>query len=120
MILKDFYHIVSIEKSECTINAVIEINASHPVFKGHFPGQPVVPGVCMMQVVKEITEQVLQYETELEAAYEMKFLSVIDPTKDNIIYAIVKHNRNENGKIEITASLFKDEVVYFKFKGLLR
>lgn len=120
ILLGDFFEVVSLETEEGSINALLEINAGHRIFEGHFPNQPVVPGVCMMQMVKELIEQVLEKETRILAAAEMKFLAVIDPTQNNIINATIKYTTEEVGSMNIVASLFKDEFVHFKFKGQLQ
>ena len=33
---------------------VVQIAADHPAFPGHFPGSPVLPGVCLLAEVIEI------------------------------------------------------------------
>lgn len=119
MLLGDFFNIIELEENTGEINALLEINAMHMIFEGHFPNQPVVPGVCMMQMVKEVIEQVLKKQTLLSSAAEMKFLAVIDPTQNNIINTTIKYSLEESGKVKAVASLFKDELVHFKFKGCL-
>ena len=32
----------------------VEIDPTHPIFEGHFPDQPVLPGVCMVQIALTI------------------------------------------------------------------
>jgi 3-hydroxyacyl-[acyl-carrier-protein] dehydratase len=119
MILQgDFFDISSLETADFDIKADLVINAGHKIFEGHFPGQPVVPGVCMMQMVKEILEQVIGKETNLIKAHEMKFLAVIDPRQNNIIQAALKYSLEEGKNINVSASLFKNELTHFKFKGL--
>ena len=117
MLLNDFFTINDKVTSETEIWAALTINANHKIFEGHFPNQPVVPGVCMMQMVKEIVEQILGKETNLVKATDMKFLAVINPQVNNLIHTSIKYSPGENGKINITASLFKDELIHFKFKG---
>ena len=57
-ILTDFYTLQSSEKEENgRFIAKITLNKDHDIFNGHFPGNPVTPGVCMMQIVKELTEE---------------------------------------------------------------
>ena len=56
-ILTDFYTLQSYDKNEKSFVANIILNKDHEIFKGHFPGNPVTPGVCMMQIVKELTEE---------------------------------------------------------------
>jgi 3-hydroxyacyl-[acyl-carrier-protein] dehydratase len=117
MLLNNFFTINDTVKSETEIWAELRINANHKIFEGHFPNQPVVPGVCMMQMVKEILEQVIGKETNLTQAADMKFLAVINPLENNLIHASIKYASDEPGVINIVASLFKDELVHFKCKA---
>ena len=118
MLLGDFFNISKLEKTDLEIKADLVINAAHKIFEGHFPGHPVVPGVCMMQMIKEIMEQVLGKKIDLASAGEMKFLAIIDPQENNSIQATIKHHREESGNIVVAAMLFRDERIHFKFKGL--
>jgi 3-hydroxyacyl-[acyl-carrier-protein] dehydratase len=117
ILLNDFFTIHDKVSSETEIWAELRINANHKIFEGHFPNQPVVPGVCMMQMIKEILEQVIGKETNLVQAADMKFLAVINPLENNLIHASIKYSTDENSAVNVVASLFKDELVHFKFKG---
>ena len=80
MLLKDFYQVLSIENTaEYKYLAVILINEKHDVFKGHFPGNPVMPGVCMMQIIKELTEQITQNTLIMQTLSNVKFMALINP-----------------------------------------
>jgi 3-hydroxyacyl-[acyl-carrier-protein] dehydratase len=116
MLLNNFFTITSMETADQDIKASLVINAGHKIFEGHFPGQPVVPGVCMMQMVKEVIEQVTARQTRLVKAQEMKFLAIINPQQNNIIQATLKYIVQEN-EVTVTATMFKDELIHFKFKG---
>ena len=116
MLENDFYTITNLETEEGLAKAELEINAAHKIFEGHFPGQPVTPGVCMMQMIKEITEKIVGSKTQLIRADEMKFLSIIDPQKNNHIRAEIKYSITDD-KVTVVASLLKDAVIHFKFKG---
>ncbi len=120
MLLKDFFTINDKVSSETEIWAELFINADHKIFEGHFPNQPVVPGVCMMQIIKEILEEVIGKSTNLLQAADMKFLAVINPIENNLIHASIKYATDESGAINIVASLFKDELVHFKCKAQLQ
>ena len=120
MLLNDFFTINETVKSDTEIWAELHINSNHKIFEGHFPNQPVVPGVCMMQMVKEILEQVIGKETNLTQAADMKFLAVINPLENNLLHASIKYTADETGAINIVASLFKDELVHFKCKAKLQ
>lgn len=120
ILLNDFFTVENKEVAEGEISATLVINAGHKIFEGHFPNQPVVPGVCMMQMVKEIVESIIEKETNLLQAADMKFLAVIDPTQNNRIQATIKYAAGENGTINVQATLFKDELVHFKCKAQLQ
>lgn len=118
MLLNNFFTINTIETVDFDIKTELVINAEHQIFEGHFPEQPVVPGVCMMQMVKEIMEAVTQKKTNLVKAMEMKFLAVINPLQNNIIQASLHYSVDGNNTIVVSATLFKDELTHFKFKGI--
>ncbi|HSN61628.1 MAG TPA: hypothetical protein VLR49_11885 [Ferruginibacter sp.] len=118
MLLNDFFTIDDTVSSATEIWAELRINSNHKIFDGHFPNQPVVPGVCMMQMIKEILEQVIDKKTSLVKAAEMKFLAIINPPENNLVHASIKYVADENGKLNIVASIFKDDLVHFKFKGV--
>lgn len=117
MLLNDFFQISHLQDDGFEINATLIINEGHEIFEGHFPGHPVVPGVCTMQMIKEIIEKVIQRKINLIKAHDMKFLALIDPFQNNIIQASVKYSADTESHLTVTASLFKDEQVHFKFKG---
>lgn len=78
-ILNDFYAIKSTDKTEKGFTAHITLNQDHQIFKGHFPGNPVTPGVCMMQIVKDLTEEFTGSKLFLKTASNVKFMAIINP-----------------------------------------
>jgi len=120
MLLGDFYTIRSIQKEDDSIKVVLELHAAHPIFEGHFPGQPVVPGACLLQMVKEIMQTFIGSEVQLVKAHQLKFISLIDPLKNNILQMVLTHSTNENGEVAVSAALSNDTVVCFKFTGVFQ
>lgn len=59
-----------------------ETDAAHPIFAGHFPGMPIVPGVCLLNAVKRAVSQKLGCEVLFEKIRECKFLSAINPLEN--------------------------------------
>lgn len=80
MLLKNFYTIISIENTAENKHLVsLHINAEHEVFQGHFPGNPIMPGVCMMQIIKELTEQITESTLFMQSLANVKFMALINP-----------------------------------------
>ncbi len=117
MLQRDFFTISNLKITGSDLKADLIIHANHKIFEGHFPGQPVVPGVCMMQMVKEIIETVTDRRTNLLKANEMKFLAIIDPMKNNMINATLKYSIEADENLNVSATFYKDDLTYFKFKG---
>lgn len=117
MLNNDFFHIVSIHEDKGALKAVIKINAAHQIFEGHFPGQPVVPGVCMIQIVKELLITVTGEEPLLKGGDYFKFLAILDPTKNDEVNADIKYTEDDNGQLDVQASLYHDQLTYLKLKA---
>lgn len=56
-----------------------ELNPEHAVFKGHFPGNPVMPGVCTLRLVRECAAKALCSPIVFSAIKSCKFLSAVVP-----------------------------------------
>ena len=96
MLLNDFYTIETAGiESQAPVaagtRAVLVLNATHPIFAGHFPGQPVVPGACQLQIVQELLSHVLASEYRLLQANQLKFLTPIDPRQHPRIEATLRY-----------------------------
>lgn len=119
ILLDDFYKLTEKNASPGVVKAKISINKAHRIFAGHFPGLPVVPGVCMLQMVREIMEVHVGYELKITASDNMKFLSVINPDQNVEVEATI--NYTEDGdKLSINATLFAGSTTFFKLKATLQ
>lgn len=117
MLLDDFYYIADKQVNGNELTATLTLHEGHRIFDGHFPGQPVVPGVCMMQMIQELAEQVTGKRLKLLVAHDMKFLAVINPGINGTISASLKYNGDEDGVFSVTAAILCGETVHFRFKG---
>ena len=66
------YETVSVDDAGATIRLLPE----SPVYKGHFPGYPITPGVCLVEIALE-----LMGEMQLVAAKNIKFTSPVIPSE---------------------------------------
>lgn len=117
--LKDkLYKITFSDHQEFTIHATLELNKNDEIFIGHFRGQPVLPGSCMLQVVKEVLENTLNKSLLLTKADQIKFLRIIDPGIDNLLQLTITHKAGGNNHINVTASIEVLKDICFKFRGI--
>jgi 3-hydroxyacyl-[acyl-carrier-protein] dehydratase len=117
MLLNDFYKFENFRQTDNVLQGEIWFNPDHAIFKGHFPGTPVVPGVCMMQIIKEIIEKHTSAAKRISEVQVMKFLTLINPAITPSVQFNVSFSLNDKGEVAATAGLMNESVVYFKFKG---
>lgn len=90
MNLKNFYTIQArklIDKD--TLSVTLQINKEHEVFTGHFPTHPVVPGVAMLQIIKELTEGHHNTALFMQSANRVKFLNLVNPfQKEQLVFQL--------------------------------
>lgn len=87
----NLYKIISKEEVNSIFNYTIELNPSCVIYQAHFPGEPITPGVCIVQIGKEVIEDLLLEQSsasrrlEIIKAKNIKFLSVISPNETPIL-----------------------------------
>lgn len=118
MLVQNLYTIQSMDNSD-GIKAVLLINAAHPVFKGHFPEVPVLPGVCMIQILKELIEQEYNIRTDLKDADMIKFLSMMNPDENNELLVDIKIKEQNSSGLTYIASMKSGENIILKYSGSL-
>jgi len=118
ILLGHFYKIDTLQQEGNTITATVTFDIDHPIFKGHFPDMPIVPGVCQTQMLAEVLSQALKTDLHLKSAASIKFLSVVNPTKTPSLDLIITFTKNEAGAYNVSAQYKWGETVFFKFKGV--
>lgn len=113
----DPFSIEAITHEDGAIKATLNINPDSEILKGHFPGQPVVPGACMLQITKEVLESILQTSLRLKKADQLKFLTMIDLATVSNVELDVAYKFHEDGSIIATAKLSDAGAIYFKLRG---
>jgi 3-hydroxyacyl-[acyl-carrier-protein] dehydratase len=68
-----------------TVTAELCCPADFPAFAGHFPGQPVLPAVLQLLVVRMLAGDLLQMPLEPVATGKMKFKGMIGPGERVVI-----------------------------------
>jgi len=118
ILLNDFYTMSHFEPTPGSVKAKITINRNHRILEGHFPGLPIVPGVCMMQIIREIMEVMSGKDLSLTSADNMKFLSVINPDNHTEVDVSISYAAFQDHFI-VSATLFAATTTFFKLKATM-
>ena len=108
MLIEGLYTIHDFTQNETIVTATIKLHKERDIFKGHFPGNPVMPGVCMIQIIKELTEKAVAKDLFLSVSSNIKFMAIINPEKNNTLVLTLNIVETENEvKVKNTTS-FED------------
>lgn len=114
--MNPYYKIV--EKGETDKKSVyrVFIFSEHEVYKGHFPEFPILPGVMLLQMVREMSEENTGKNLQLKSAQNVKFLKMISP---EIIYDVeLESNLDSNDLIHVSAEIKLKDEIYFKMNAV--
>jgi 3-hydroxyacyl-[acyl-carrier-protein] dehydratase len=120
MLLNDLFILNSTSTADAEnktrIEANLSINKTHHIFNGHFPGLPIVPGVCMVQIIKELVEKQLNRKLTLREAGNVKFLSMINPDVNHEVNAEIRFIVLPDS-VHVDCQLHFGGVTFFKIKA---
>ena len=119
MLIKNYYTIENVLKQDDGIVRFdISLNADCPVYEGHFPGEPVSPGVCNIQMVKECAEQVAGKSLFLNNLQQCRLTTLVTPlAHPQVEVKILLEEKGEAYKLK--ATIGKNEDVYLDLKAEL-
>ena len=100
----------------------IHLDASHLIYQAHFPGDPITPGVCIIQIAKELLEDHLGRHLEIQIVKNVKFLNVISPLETpDISYAFEKIVTDDSDKTcKVQTLICSDETSMVKLSFTCR
>ncbi len=85
MKLRDsLYFVVSKTQTEVESLYTLRMNAESVIYKAHFPGKPITPGVCLVQTGIELLSDASGENLTLCCVKNVKFLSVLHPDSPEI------------------------------------
>ncbi|SFN21426.1 3-hydroxyacyl-[acyl-carrier-protein] dehydratase [Algoriella xinjiangensis] len=120
MLIPNLYTVKSTDKiDDNTIKFKIELNPTHEIFEGHFPNNPIMPGVCMIQIIKELTENFESKQLFLSKVSNVKFMAIINPFINPILDIDLSISR-ENDEIKVKNVSFFETTIALKFSAVFK
>ena len=105
----NIYSVSHKEKERLTGRFEIKFNPSCVICQAHFPGEPIIPGVCIVQIAKELMEDLLGEKMEIAKIKNVKFLSIISPMEStSVVYTMKKVEISEE-EAEVKAQIVVTE-----------
>ncbi|MEM9142435.1 MAG: 3-hydroxyacyl-ACP dehydratase [Bacteroidota bacterium] len=119
VLIENLYEVKSFENHEGVLLATVSLNKNHEIFEGHFPENPVMPGVCMIQMIKELTETATGKSLFLSTCSNIKFMEIINPEKNPVLGLDIHFAQVEN-TIKVKSTVTYRDTLALKLNALFQ
>lgn len=102
---------------EGKVSCTVAVNGDDSVFEGHFPNQPILPGVIVLESVKRVTQYAVERPLILDKLNFVKFMKPVIPDTGDAIGVEVEFVLVEN-TVQVKAEMKSELGVYSKVKGV--
>lgn len=119
-LLNNLYYIDAIDQSEEGILCSIRLIEDSPIYKAHFPTQPITPGACVVQMAVEMYEEFKGSRVQEVQGIEIvkvknaKFLKAMIPGGGRVFRFAIRESAAEQGLIHLQVVVTSDDVTYAK------
>lgn len=123
MILLDhLYNVVaSTSETDTCRRYQIRLLPESAIFKAHFPGEPIMPGACIVQLVQELFGLWKGEECLVVKVNNLKFLQVISPDQVTELEVILTQKFDEvTSETNVKADVINGQIVYTRMSLQLR
>jgi len=119
--LKDtFFTILSFADMENSRVYRIALNGLHPIFQAHFAGNPIMPGACIVLLIKELASDYFGQTFFTCAVRNMKFLHVINPQESPEISVQLAFTQQEDERLSVSTVMCNGDVFFSKSTLILK
>jgi 3-hydroxyacyl-[acyl-carrier-protein] dehydratase len=116
LFLNKLFTIISEDDNKINYTAEILVNKEHQIFQGHFPNNPILPGVCMVQLISDLISNTLKKDIHFNSLKRIKFLNILNPIINNKINIEIIFIEGKED-INFDAKIFYNDIIYFKMQG---
>lgn len=119
MLLNSYFTIKEEIKNETGSDFHIALNPQHEVYQGHFPNDPICPGVCSIQTIRECAELVLGRQLTISAVSQCRFSELLTPVKniDLIVKLALEKSAEDSYKAIASISSEDGQTLFLEYKG---
>jgi len=88
--------------------ARVRFAGTDPVFVGHFPQAPVLPGVVLIDAAVEIVSRVMKQSLRLKRLANVKFCSAVRPDEEIGFTFKAAPADGDSGRVKVSGRWFRD------------
>ena len=119
MFLDTLFHIDSEKISDNQADFTVRLNPSHPIYSGHFPNDPITPGVCVVQIAIDLFSHLRLQEYILSQAKSIKFIQIIRPNEYEQVDYHLTWEPLEDNSFQVKVVVSNNDTVFSKMSVIL-
>jgi len=89
------------------------------VYEGHFPGDPVCPGVCNIETIKECAMMLTEKKLRIKAIKQCRLTAIATPTVCPKVMIDVTANPLSDNTYTVLATIKDEKQTYMEYKGTM-
>lgn len=114
------YRIISDELNDAGHDYTINLDPEHFIYKAHFPGEPITPGVCIMQIAQELLEMHTGLELGIKCVKNVKFLRIIRPDETPTVTYRLQKIAEESEEVKVSVTVLNESDIFAKLSIVCR
>ena len=119
MFLDTLFHIDSKTINDNEATFTVGLNPLHPIYGGHFPNDPITPGVCVVQIAIDLFSHIRQQKYILSQAKSIKFIQIIRPQKYEQVDYHLTWEPLEDNSFQVKVVVSHNDTVFSKMSVIL-
>lgn len=110
MFYQDLFIIDSQNIEEGHAVFTITLNPQHRIYKGHFPGDGITPGVCILQIACDLFSLIHHQNFVISSMKSVKFMQLIRPAvTPKVTFEFTYQPAGEDGQYEAKCTVRHDQ-----------
>lgn len=98
----------------------LRLNPDSRIYGGHFPGNPITPGVCLLQIAVELCEDLTGHKCQLIGCRNIKYIQIISPKDYLQIRYVINTSVTADGNLNVKLSVRSGDAIFTKMSIVLK
>lgn len=112
--LDDLLITQSITETENGFTAVLRCNPNHLIYQAHFPGNPITPGACLLQIAGELMQRKTGRTLYMKSSKNVKYLNVLVPAEGKEVRFVFSGTAESETECKAQVVITDEAQVYTK------
>jgi len=116
---EEYFHIDRYTEEDGTHIFDVTLDPACDVYRGHFPGKPISPGVCNIGMILRCAEKVTGSHLRFTSIKQCRLTGLVTPSDTPHLTVEIQTSRTDDGVTSLRAAIKDPERSYLDLKGEL-